>query len=203
MKYTIKEIFGPTIQGEGTSIGLPVMFLRFAGCNRWSGREEDKKASICSFCDTDFVGGDKLTSQEIISRLDAINNGCKDLVLSGGEPMLQIKEELVIALRRAGYKLHLETNGSTPLGKLYTFFSHITLSPKQSFEKTRLEAADDLKILYPWISKDITPEKFEQFDYGKLYLQPVYGFDVRKMFNVLIKYRAKLSPQLHKLLDVL
>jgi len=115
-KYLVKEIFGPTIQGEGSYTGQACLFLRFSGCNKWSGRPEDKPNSICSFCDTDFVGGERMDSKEIIRRLGEIRGDIEILVLSGGEPALQVDEALCKELSEAGFELHIETNGSKKLG---------------------------------------------------------------------------------------
>jgi len=201
--YKIKEIFGPTIQGEGTCTGEPVLFLRFSGCNRWSGREKDKAQSVCKFCDTDFVGGQLMTSQEIVEQLNEKSNGIKTVVISGGEPCLQIKEELLYGLKMNNFKIHLETNGSIAMQPLLKYFSHITMSPKQGRQSTLLERCDDLKILYPWIGKDITAKNFSNFNYEQLYLQPQWGTSTSEICEQVYKTKgAKLSAQMHKYLEV-
>lgn len=206
-KYMIKEIFGKTIQGEGTHAGKVVQFLRFSGCNKWSGRDEDRKKSICQFCDTDFVGGKAMFPSEIIEKLKA--NRCKTVVISGGEPLLQVDRELLWFLTNSGFDLHLETNGSKSLGDLKNFFKHVTCSPKQTLQNTKLEECDDLKILYPPIAHGIAPDNFLSYKYKQGFLQPVtpHGEDVSinlkltigKLYNLT---KWKLSLQLHKIIGV-
>lgn len=201
--YKIKEIFGPTIQGEGSTLGSVVLFLRFAGCNRWSGRPQDKHKSICHFCDTDFFGGDPKTADEIIAELNSKSETCKTVVISGGEPTLQLDLELVSQLEKAGFVLHLETNGSRELGPMLHYFDHISMSPKQSIEETKLERANDIKLLYPWISEDITKEKFEKFQHTQIYIQPLWESDKQKTLEYIYQNQnLKLSPQLHKYLEL-
>jgi organic radical activating enzyme len=204
--YLIKEIFGATIQGEGTYAGSLVMFLRFSGCNKWSGLEKHKPSSICNFCDTDFRGGDRLTAQNIVDKLKKESN-CETVVISGGEPTLQLDENILSKLKNSGFILHLETNGSVSLGHLGRYFSHITLSPKQSIENTKLERCDDLKILHPYIHKDITQEKFKDYNYKQGYLQAVwnskYDDNMKDTINKLYEIETwKLSVQLHKIIGV-
>ncbi len=118
--YRVKSIFGPTLQGEGSFSGTCTLFLRFAGCNRWSGLEKDRAKSFCKFCDTDFREGESLTAEKIVERLDALG-GPKRVVITGGEPTLQLDFELLSRLKASGYETHLETNGSRPLGGLSDF----------------------------------------------------------------------------------
>lgn len=204
-KYLIKKIFGPTIQGEGTHIGKAVSFVRFSGCNKWSGRKEDKASSICSFCDTDFFGGERMTKEEISYALDKLN--CKTVILSGGEPTLQIKEELLTHLVDKGYKLHLETNGSKELPLIFfDLISHISMSPKQGINDTKLQRCNDIKLLYPFINDKITIDAFKSFKFDQMYLQPVedshYNVNLFKTVNKCAETGLKMSPQLHKLIGV-
>ena len=205
MKYRIKEIF-KTIQGEGTYSGKSVIFIRFSGCNRWSGRKEDKKSSFCSFCDTDFYGGVPMGADEILSEVNRLAGNCRDIVLSGGEPLLQLDEDLCIILN-ATYFLHLETNGSKPLKSLDKYISHISMSPKQSKEDTQLERCDDLKILYPWIHPDITDQAFRSYPHSSMFLQPLEDKNHDKNIENACKYvlkndYVKLGLQLHKILEL-
>lgn len=205
--YRIKEIFGPTLQGEGTSVGTVVLFLRFAGCNRWTGLDKDREKSICKFCDTDFRGGSAMTSVEIVDGLKAQSASVKRVVISGGEATLQLDDELLSHLNSAGFKLHLETNGSKALGELHKYFEHITLSPKQSFSETNLESCDDLKILYPSIHPEITMEKFSQFDAKNRLLQPVMdpNYEANLRGTICRLYgnpEWRLSLQTHKITQV-
>ena len=202
-KYKVKEIFGPTIQGEGSSLGKAVLFLRFAGCNRWSGREEDRTKSICYFCDTDFLGGDLLTADEVCHKLNEIKENVTTVVLSGGEPTLQINEDLLKKLKENGFNLHLETNGSRELGNMLHYFEHISMSPKQGINETKLEQASDIKILYPFINDLITYEAFKQFKVTNFYLQPLWDSNKQETLDYIYKNpKLKLSPQLHKYLEL-
>jgi len=204
--YRIKEMFGPTLQGEGSNAGLPVKFLRFAGCNKWNGLAKTKPVAICSFCDTDFVGGDRLSYKEIIDKLNDLGP-VKTVVISGGEPTIQLDKELLNELRLAGYTIHLETNGSNALGELHSLIDHITCSPKQSADETKLEACHDLKILHPFISDKITIDGFKDFKTEKKYLQPIDCDEYQENLESTIArlYRHpdwKLSLQQHKILGV-
>ena len=203
--YKIKEIFGPTIQGEGSETGTAVLFLRFAGCNRWTGKEADKAKSICSFCDTDFVGGSFMTPIQIVEALNKQSRQVRTVVISGGEPLLQLDLELVEALTANGFRLHLETNGSKPLGRMAPYFDHVSMSPKQSREKTKLEKATNIKILFPYISSEISLEEFKSFPADSFYIQPVWGSDYNEVFNLIYEHAPtlKLSAQMHKYLEVL
>lgn len=201
-KYKVKEIFGPTIQGEGSTLGQPVLFLRLSGCNRWSGRPEDKAKSICNFCDTDFLGGDMLTAEEIYSKLDSLSQTVSTVVISGGEPTLQIDKELLATLDRR-FKLHLETNGSRPLADLFMYFEHISMSPKQSLENTKLERADDIKLLYPWINSEINYDNFSEFPHRTTFIQPLWDSNKKETLELIFEHpELKLSPQLHKYLEL-
>ncbi len=208
--YKIKEIFGPTIQGEGSHAGEPVMFIRFAGCNKWSGRESDKAASICKFCDTDFVGGATLNPIQIVMKLQELSNKVMTVVLSGGEPLLQTDEQLLKNLSVMGYSIHIETNGSIAIApEMRKMISHISCSPKQAPGKTLLKEMDDLKILYPYISDEITFEAFSQsgIKYKQAFIQPVMDSDyernlMKAVRKVLSTPWLKLSLQLHKILGV-
>lgn len=206
-KYRVKSVFGPTLQGEGTYAGTPVKFLRLAGCNRWSGLAVDKPSAVCHFCDTDFRGGEPMEAKAIVDALDALG-AIRTVVISGGEPTLQVDRELLEALRAAGYSVHLETNGSMALGDLLSLFDHITMSPKQNRQETRLEQCDDLKILWPPIDKAITPEGFSGFSRKAAFLQPIWMNQERanldatliKLFSLGGEWR--LSLQTHKIVGV-
>jgi 7-carboxy-7-deazaguanine synthase len=203
--YKVKEIFGPTLQGEGTYSGSVVSFLRFAGCNKWTGLEKDRPSSVCSFCDTDFRGGSSLTKDEIVAKLKDI--GVTNVVISGGEPTLQLTEDLLLALFGSGFKLMLETNGSKNIDHLEHFFKHITMSPKQSFEDTKLTFAHDLKLLYPSQQPYITIEAFKEFDFKKGFLQPCMDNNYKLNLSMAIQKlydnpRWRLSLQTHKITGV-
>ena len=204
--YRIKSIFGPTLQGEGSHAGTCVVFLRFSGCNRWSGLEKDREKSFCKFCDTDFRDGESLTIQQIVERLEALG-GPKRVVLTGGEPTLQLDLEILSELKRICYETHLETNGSRPLGGLRHLLDHVTMSPKQSKDKTRLEECDDLKLLFPLEDPGVTPATFDSFPAKARFLQPVmdgnYESNLRSTISQIYKDpRWRLSLQTHKIAGV-
>ena len=126
--YAVKEIFY-TLQGEGAQAGRPAVFCRFAGCNLWSGREADRETATCTFCDTDFVGTDGPDGGKFADA-DALAAACRTawrgnsgtppfVVLTGGEPMLQVDEPLIAALHAAGFEIAIETNGTLPVPRLH------------------------------------------------------------------------------------
>lgn len=203
-KYKVKEIFGPTIQGEGTHAGKVVSFLRFANCNRWNGKAESKPKSICNYCDTDFVGGEEMDVYDIIMALKKIK--CDTVILSGGEPTLQMTDNLLYQMKIAGFEIHLETNGSRDIGDMLRYLDHVTMSPKQNRTRTRLRSCDDLKILFPFIAKDITAESFKDFPCTHRILQPVErdgDMATSETIKELYQLRDwKLGLQLHKILGV-
>lgn len=204
--YRVKEIFGPTIQGEGSLAGTCVLFLRFSGCNRWSGREEDREKSFCKFCDTDFRGGTQMSAPDIITALGALG-GPRRVVLTGGEPLLQLDLPLVRALRNAGYWLALETNGSKPLGNMLGVIDHVTMSPKQTRAETRLERATDLKLLFPLEHPEVTPEAFASYPCERRYLQPITDKNQKENMEATVRKvyanpEWRISLQTHKILGV-
>lgn len=206
-KYAVWKIYGPTIQGEGSHAGLVVKAIRFSNCNRWSGRPEDKPSSICHFCDTDFHGGEQLTAEEIVNALDNLGP-VKTVVLTGGEPTLQVDKELLSAIQAAGYAMHLETNGSNALGDLQAFFEHITMSPKQARAETALEGCDDIKLLWPPIARGITPEEFKGFHFRQGFLQPLWEANSRTNLDATLRKLVqlgehwRLSLQMQKLIGM-
>jgi 7-carboxy-7-deazaguanine synthase len=204
--YRVKSIFGPTLQGEGSAAGTVVKFLRLAGCNRWTGLEKDKPASVCSFCDTDFRGGKPMTPESIIDELERLGS-CRRVVITGGEPTLQLDEWLCAALVAAGYKIHLETNGSSSIQAYGRWIHHVTLSPKQPISETKLEWCTDLKILYPLIHDGITMEQFSEFPAKHRFLQPVWDKDYEANVRATIcrlygNPEWRLSLQTHKIVGV-
>jgi 7-carboxy-7-deazaguanine synthase len=205
--YRIKSIFGPTLQGEGTFAGTVVLFLRFAGCNRWTGLDKDRENSICRFCDTDFRGGEPLTAAQIVERLKAQGPSVPTVVISGGEATLQLDQDLLVSMIEAGFRIHLETNGSKALGPLRGYFEHVTMSPKQKLEECKLEWADDVKLLYPPIHPEITLEKFAEFPARARYLQAVWDKDYEAnlkstICRILGNPAWRLSLQTHKIVGV-
>ena len=221
-KYLVKEIFGPTIEGEGSQAGAPVLFLRLSGCNRWSGKDEDRAESICHFCDTDFVGGTRMTSLEIINKLLELHPDHlyseeqekiapyltkKKLVISGGEPTLQMDYQLLRALKESNFEIHVETNGSRKIDiKSSTLIDHLVMSPKQSILETKLNEVDDLKLLYPYL-KGASPLEFRGIRAKHRFIQPIQGFNYYQNLlgaiqEVIKNPNYKLSIQLHKVIQV-
>ena len=159
-KYGVSEIFGPTLQGEGSQSGTPCAFLRLAGCNMWSGKDEETRAkSKCPFCDTDFRLTERLSASTIANRI--ARQGVGLVVISGGEPMLQVDMELLIAIREKGITISIETNGTIEIPiEIRNLLDHVTLSPKVPPEGLKLRCCTDLKVLYPHPNPDIRPDEY-------------------------------------------
>ncbi len=170
MKYKIKEIFY-TLQGEGAMAGRPAVFCRFSGCNLWSGREEDRSKAVCQFCDTDFWGMDgTLGGSYTSSELAAIVNsqwpgevGRKYVVCTGGEPLLQLNDELIAALQAYGFEVAVETNGTIPLPELLDW---VCMSPKANTDIV-VKRGNEIKIVYP--QRGIDPVDFEGYDFDHFF----------------------------------
>ena len=201
----MKEIF-LTLQGEGSHVGRPAVFCRFAGCNLWSGREQDRHRAVCRFCDTDFVGTDGTkggryrTARDLAVAIEAEwaagerNRFC---VLTGGEPLLQVDDDLVFELHERGFEIAIETNGTLvpPSG-----IDWICVSPKSTSDLAILEG-NELKLVYP--QADAPPEKFAQLSFENFLLQPMDGPDVAVNTQRAIRYcldnpQWRLSVQTHK-----
>jgi 7-carboxy-7-deazaguanine synthase (Cx14CxxC type) len=213
MSYSVKEIYY-TLQGEGAHTGRPAVFLRFAGCNLWSGLEQDRSSAVCQFCDTDFVGtggpgGGKFTSpgalaQAVAStwRTNALSNGTPPFVVcTGGEPLLQLDEALVSALHGMGFQVAIETNGTRipPAG-----IDWICCSPKIG-ALLILENGDELKFVYP--QKGADPAQFVHLNFKHFFIQPMDGPDREKNTTLAIEYcrahpKWRLSLQTHKILGI-
>ena len=210
MSYQIKEMYY-TLQGEGHHSGRPAVFCRFAGCNLWSGREEDRKHAICNFCDTDFVGTNGINGGKF-ERVKELTTAIKSLwpkdskqlpfvVLTGGEPMLQVDENLVDALHKESFFVAIETNGTILCTKSIDW---ICVSPKNN-TKLLQTTGDELKLVYP--QENAKPEKFESLNFQHFYLQPMDGKDKEKNTRDTINFCKlnplwKLSIQTHKILDI-
>ncbi len=219
MSYTVKEIYY-TLQGEGANTGRPAVFLRFAGCNLWSGREADRATAICQFCDTDFVGGTKFTSADQLAEEVAgqwFGNGTSKrfVVITGGEPLLQLDEPLIASLHALGFEIAIETNGTleAPRG-----LDWICVSPKAGSSLVQ-RSGDELKVVYPQVGQMgsgvgaqhaaplLDPASFERLDFGHFFLQPMDGPDVEQNTELAARYclehpRWRLSLQTHKLLGI-
>jgi len=205
MSYTVKEVFY-TLQGEGANTGRPAVFLRFAGCNLWTGREEDRATAICQFCDTDFVGGTKFASAEELAEEVAgqwFGNGTSKrfVVITGGEPLLQLDRPLIDRLHAKGFELAIETNGTiaAPAG-----LDWICVSPKAGAPIVQ-RSGDELKVVYP--QKGMMLESFERLKFDHFFVQPMDGPDVEQNTQLAARYclehpKWRLSLQTHKLLGI-
>jgi len=210
MTYQVKEIFY-TLQGEGRQAGRAAVFLRFAGCNLWTGREQDREAAVCTFCDTDFVGTDGVgggSFRTADALADAVaetwaGNGAgpRFVVMTGGEPMLQVDDALIDALHARDFEIAVETNGTieAPAG-----IDWICVSPKADAELKQLKG-HELKLVYPQLKA--MPERFEGLDFQHFLLQPMDGPDTAKNTEACIEYcrahpRWRLSLQTHKVLGI-
>jgi 7-carboxy-7-deazaguanine synthase (Cx14CxxC type) len=167
MSYMVKEIF-LTHQGEGANIGRLAVFIRFSGCNLWSGREQDRLHAVCKFCDTDFVGGKRYTAVELVAEAVALFPipERRFVVLTGGEPLLQVDNELLDYLRIAKFTIAVETNGTKPLPGLVDW---VCVSPKAR-TKLVLTEANELKLVYP--QQGAAPELFSDFIAEHRWLSP-------------------------------
>ena len=175
MSYAVKECF-LTLQGEGVQAGSRAVFLRFAGCNLWSGREQDRASAQCNFCDTDFVGTDgegvgKFTSAEALANhVEALWGEGRDgrlVVITGGEPMLQLDERLVDALHQRGFRVAVETNGTLPA---VAGLDWICVSPKAGTKVVQREG-NELKLVWP--QADIDPAELEGWSFDHFLVQPM------------------------------
>ena len=213
MGYAVKEIFY-TLQGEGTHTGRPAVFCRFAGCNLWSGLEQDRASAVCQFCDTDFVGVDGpgggrfVSAQELACAVSAkwpaqdAAAASPFVVCTGGEPLLQLDENLIEALHAQGFAVAIETNGtiSPPPG-----IDWICVSPKAGAELV-LKNGSELKLIFPQPGAD--PEQFAHLQFQHFFLQPMDGQDREYNTQAALRYclehpRWRLSLQTHKLLGIL
>ena len=210
MSYSVKEIFH-TLQGEGAQAGRPAVFCRFAGCNLWSGREQDRSTAICQFCDTDFVGTDGVNggrfadahalADAIDAQWPAASAVRKYVVFTGGEPLLQLDQALTDAMHARGFEVAIETNGTLPLPAGVDW---ICVSPKQGADLL-LQRGDEIKVVIPQAGQDLA--LFEAMDFQHYFLQPMDGPDKQHNTELAIntckqRPRWRLSVQMHKLLHL-
>lgn len=213
MSYAVKEMF-LTLQGEGLQAGMRAVFLRFAGCNLWSGREQDRAAADCTFCDTDFVGvdgdgGGRFADADGLADrvLSFWNEGAPQeggeplVVITGGEPMLQLDAPLVAALKGRGLRIAIETNGTIPVIEGVDW---ICVSPKAG-TKVVQRRGDELKMVWP--QAGIDPAEIERWDFRHWLVQPMDGPAAKEAHEAAICFvldhpRWRLSLQTHKLLGL-
>lgn len=215
MTYSVKEIFY-TLQGEGAQAGRAAVFCRFSGCNLWSGREADRSTAVCAFCDTDFVstngrGGGKFETAEVLAEaIDRTWTGDKKrtnrsdekfVVITGGEPLLQLDAKLVSAIKARRFQIAVETNGTiaAPSG-----IDWICVSPKVG-SKLVQTSGHELKLVYP--QKHSEPNAFEHLCFTHLFLQPMDGPDRDRNTQLAVRYclenpRWRVSLQTHKLMGI-
>jgi 7-carboxy-7-deazaguanine synthase (Cx14CxxC type) len=224
MPYAIKELFY-TLQGEGAQAGSPAVFCRFAGCNLWTGREEDRHKAVCTFCDTDFVGTDGVnggkfaTPAGLAKKAAEIWDGNDEarravrlaasparrlgalVVCTGGEPLLQLDAPLVEAFHAEGFRVAAETNGTQPAP---AGLDWVCVSPKATAPLV-LTAGDELKLVYP--QREAMPERFAGLAFRHFFLQPMDGPDLAANTAAAVRYclahpQWRLSLQTHKLLGI-
>lgn len=209
MSYAVKELF-LTLQGEGVNAGARAVFVRFAGCNLWSGREQDRATAVCRFCDTDFVGtdgagGGKFADAAALAAAVANAWGPgterRFVVLTGGEPMLQVDDALVTALHDAGFRIAIESNGTLPV---HPGLDWVCISPKAGSEVVQ-RSGDELKLVWPQAGTD--PDELERWDFAHHLVQPLD--DAAAEANVaaavafaLARPRWRLTLQNHKALGL-
>jgi 7-carboxy-7-deazaguanine synthase (Cx14CxxC type) len=210
MAYSVKEIFY-TLQGEGGQAGRAAVFCRFAGCNLWSGREEDRHQAVCRFCDTDFVGtdgpgGGKFADADALATAVAAQwprraQGRPLVVCTGGEPLLQLDDAAVRALHACGFEIAVETNGTQrPPERL----DWICVSPKAG-APLQLTRGTELKLVFP--QPGALPEQFERLDFQHFFLQPMDGPERERNTRLAVEYcmahpQWRLSLQTHKFIGI-
>jgi 7-carboxy-7-deazaguanine synthase (Cx14CxxC type) len=219
MTYTVKEIYY-TLQGEGANTGRPAVLLRFAGCNLWTGREEDRASAVCKFCDTDIAGADgpeggkyecATEVVDVVAQLwpgdEEKQPGCRDrtadrfVVCTGGEPSLQLDDELVAVLQRRGFTVALETNGTVPAPAGVDW---ICVSPKAGTDLVQRKG-DELKLVFP--QNGLDPQQFVHLNFAHFFLQPLDDAHLQHNTALAMQYCMehptwKLSLQTHKLLGI-
>ena len=215
--YSVKELFA-TLQGEGAQAGRAAIFCRFAGCNLWSGREEDRSTAICQFCDTDFVGTDGVgggkfdSTDHLANAIEAAwletmgTERYRYVVMTGGEPLLQRDAPLIEALHYRYFEIAIETNGTI---KIPNGIDWVCLSPKANAELV-VKQADEIKLVVPQTEHqpiEITLHRFEGMDFRHRYLQPMDGPQLRENTAYAVELCQKhplwrLSVQTHKMIGI-
>jgi len=207
MTYAVKEIF-LTLQGEGAQAGRRAVFLRFAGCNLWTGREQDRATAACTFCDTDFVGmdgenGGRYETEGLAEKVEALWGAGERryVVLTGGEPLLQVDRPLIDALHARGFEIAVETNGTQPAPEGIDW---ICVSPKGANPVVQT-AGNELKLVWP--QEGVDPAAMERWQFDHFLIQPKDGADREAWLKAAIAFvmqhpRWRLSLQNHKLLGL-
>ena len=214
MTYSVKEIYY-TLQGEGAQTGRPAVFLRFAGCNLWTGREKDRARAVCKFCDTQFVGtdgpgGGKFKSPEALASTiakhwpeDSASSSKPYVVCTGGEPLLQLDTGAIVAMQEQGFEVAVETNGTIPAPPELDW---ICVSPKAGAKVVQKQGCE-LKLVYPQIEPEAQPERFKDLEFEHFFLQPLDDEHTNNNTQQALSYcllhpQWKLSIQTHKLIGI-
>lgn len=209
--YSIKEMYY-TLQGEGAHAGRPAVFVRFAGCNLWSGREKDRATAVCTFCDTDFVGIDGPAGGKFRTAADLATEVATHwpehttsmakpyVVCTGGEPLLQLDSEAIRALQDRGFEVGVETNGTIAAP---TELDWICVSPKAGAKLVQTQG-DELKLVYPQAESEAHPDRFQDLKFGTFFLQPLHSSEYSENLKSAIDYCLanplwRLSLQMHKI----
>jgi 7-carboxy-7-deazaguanine synthase len=211
MSYAVKEIF-LTLQGEGVHAGRRAVFLRFAGCNLWTGREEDRSSAICQFCDTDFVGmngenGGRYDAADLAAKVAALwgaGTQSRYVVITGGEPMLQVDDAIVDALHAHGFQIAIESNGTIAV---HPGIDWVCISPKAGSDVIQ-HHGDELKLVWPQLASDL--DRMEGWQFAHFLIQPMDKGDAElnaasvKEATRFVMGRPKwrLSLQNHKILGL-
>ncbi|MEM9988540.1 MAG: 7-carboxy-7-deazaguanine synthase [Pseudomonadota bacterium] len=208
MSYAVKECYY-TLQGEGAQTGRAAVFLRFTGCNLWSGREQDRAMAICDFCDTDFVGVDGPGGGRFSSAVKLANHvaqfwpggGRPYVVCTGGEPLLQLDTDLIEAFHKLGFEVAVETNGTL---KAPSGVDWICVSPKADAPLVQT-TGHELKLVYP--QDKAKPAQFEVLDFEHFFLQPLDNADAQQNLKATLNYcqahpQWRLSLQTHKVIGI-
>lgn len=210
MTYSVKEIYY-TLQGEGGQAGRAAVFCRFAGCNLWTGREEDRSKAVCQFCDTDFVGtdgagGGKFDKPDalagaVANKWPTGQRGKPLVVCTGGEPLLQLDEPLINVLHALGFEVAVETNGTQPAPRGLDW---ICVSPKANAELV-LTRGSELKLVFPQVAA--MPDRFVDLDFQHFFLQPMDGLERERNTQQAVEYcllhpQWRLSIQTHKIIGI-
>jgi len=209
MTYSVKEMF-LTLQGEGVNAGARAVFVRFAGCNLWTGREQDRASAICQFCDTEFAGTDGLGGgkfatagalAEAVAGFWGEGMEKRFVVLTGGEPMLQVDDALVDALHARGFRIAIESNGTLPA---HPGIDWVCISPKAGSEVVQ-RSGDELKLVWPQAGTDV--EAIEGWDFANFLIQPMDSVAAQENIEAAIAFamarpKWRLTLQTHKMLGL-
>ena len=210
MTYAVKEIFF-TLQGEGANMGRAAVFCRFAGCNLWSGLDQDRDLAVCRFCDTDFVGVDGINggkyrkAEELAEQIESVwqAKGAAErfVVCTGGEPLLQLDSALIEALHMRGFEIAVETNGTIAA---LPGLDWICVSPKAGTDVVQ-RRGNELKLVFP--QTGLAPDEFENWEFRHFFLQPMHGSQTDENTRLAVRYcmehpQWRLSLQTHKFIGI-